>query len=56
MMPKYAIPSLPETWKQVALDADTHPKHPETIGLFGHQQKLVGGFNHLEKYESQWKG
>ena len=55
-MPKYAIPSLPETWKQVALDVDTHPKHPETIGLFGHQQKLVGGFNHLEKYESQWEG
>jgi hypothetical protein len=21
-----------------------------------HQPKLVGGFNHLEKYESQWEG
>ena len=31
-----------------------------TIGILGNSRVyiyyLVGGFNHLEKYESQWKG
>jgi hypothetical protein len=28
----------------------------KNVGLITQHQKLVGGFNHLEKYESQWEG
>ena len=28
----------------------------KNVGLITQHQKLVGGFNHLERYESQWEG
>ena len=31
-------------------------RYDEFILATGRTAKLVGGFNHLEKYESQWEG
>jgi len=43
--------TFPTEWKN-----KIHVPNHQPVQNMGEKSWLVGGFNHLEKYESQWQG